>query len=183
MPVTSSARGAFSSGSSKRPNRNLLESRTLLLLGEACFSLGSLDDSLRYLRDAIDAAEGDLAAVATAEAEIAWVPSRLRQLRGSRGRHRPSARRRRGTRGDSTAQFQPRQVGHSADFFVLGRPLDEEKLARALALEDLDWPSPIERRPSFILGLHAPVRGAVRPGAANCSKLSASALVERGEEG
>src|SRR5262249_46160999 len=40
----------------------------------------------------------------------------------------------------------------ATDFFFRGCALDEQKLERALLLEDPDLPSSIERRPSFVVG-------------------------------
>ena len=156
-------------------------SRALLLLGEACFYLGALDDSLRYLRYAIDAAEGDLASIAEAEVEIAWVLSRslgsFDDVAAAAARALAAAE----ELGDDRLLSFSLATSTATDFFVRGRPLDEEKLARALALEDLDWPSPIERRPSFILGWMLRMSEQLDRARELLEALRAR-LVERGEE-
>jgi DNA-binding NarL/FixJ family response regulator len=72
-------------------------------------------------------------------------------------------------------------VSTASELLFRGAGLDEARLEQALALEDLDVPCPLERRPSFLLGLvlasvdelprARDVLGALRDG-----------LVERGEE-
>jgi DNA-binding CsgD family transcriptional regulator len=158
-----------------------LRSRALRQLGEACFNLGELDDSLRHLRDAIDAADGDLGSIAAAEAELAFVLSRsfgsFEEAAAAAARALAAAE----ALGDESLLSFALAASASTEFFILGRPLAEEKVARALALEDMEQPSPIERRASFLLGftlLHAQELDRAR----ELLETLRVRLIERGEE-
>jgi DNA-binding CsgD family transcriptional regulator len=156
-------------------------SRTLRLLGETCYYLGSLDDSLRYLSDAIDAADGDLASIAAAEVEVGFFLFRsfgsFEEAAAAGGRALAAAE----ELGDDRLLSFALAASAACDFFILGCPLDEEKLARALALEDTDWPSPIERRPSFVVG-YTLLFSEQLDRARGLFEALRTRLVERGEE-
>jgi DNA-binding CsgD family transcriptional regulator len=156
-------------------------SRTLRLLGETSYYLGSLDDSLSFLTDAIDEADRDLASIAAAEVEIAWV--RFRSF-GSWEEAAAAVRRALAAAeelGDDRLLSFALAASVTADFFFLGRPIDEEKIARALALEDIDLSSAIERRPSFQVGLVL-LSSEQLDRARGLFEALHTLLVERGEE-
>jgi DNA-binding CsgD family transcriptional regulator len=136
----------------------LERSRALRLLGEVGYHLGSLDDALRDLRRAIDEADGDPGSVARAELDLVFLLSHsfgsFDEAADSAARALIAAE----ALGDDALLSIALAVSSTAEFFVLGRGLDEAKLARALSLEDRDEPGPLERRPSRVVGqilLHA----------------------------
>jgi DNA-binding CsgD family transcriptional regulator len=126
-------------------------SRALRLLGETYFRLGSVDDALRFLRRAADAAAGDPGSIARAELAFAFV---LASSFGSfeeagAGLRRALALAER--LGDE-ALLSSALAGFVAGEQLLGRGVDEERLARALALEDAEASTFLERRPSMLAG-------------------------------
>ena len=156
-------------------------SRVLRLLGEVSYHLGSLDDALGYLREAVDEAAGDPGSVAPAELDLSLVLSSsfgsFEEAAAAAGRALAAAE----LLGDRTLLSFALAMSAATEFFFLGRELDEEKLARALSLEDPERPSPIERRPSFIAAyalLHAEQLERAR----GLLESLRDHLVERGEE-
>ncbi len=156
------------------------QSRTLRLLGEVCYRLGALDDALRHLRRAVDAAEGDPDSVAAAEIDVAFV------LFNSFGSFEEGARAARralaaaeavGDDGLLSSALAASVLGE----FILGEGLDEEKLARSLRLENPDRSIPIERRPSLLGGFAWLEAGQFDRARAVLEALAAD-LTERGEE-
>ncbi len=155
-------------------------SSALRLLGEVCYRLRYLDDAMRNLREAIAAAEGDLALRARAELDLAFV---LFYSFGSFEEARATAHR---------ALVAAAQLGDAvflgsalagcalADF-VCGYGLDEDKLAQALSLEDFDEPIPIDIRPSLLAGLAFIQTDQLDRARAVLEPLCAR-LVDRGEE-
>jgi DNA-binding CsgD family transcriptional regulator len=155
-------------------------SRALRLLGEVCYRSRNADEALRHLRDAVDAAGDDVAFRARAELDLAFV---LYSSFGSFQEGHECA-----VRALAAAENQPDEellasalacCAHTE--LLLGFGLDDDKIDRALALEDVDRSSPLEGRPSLLAGsalLHA---GEFARARAVLEGLR-SRLVERGDE-
>jgi DNA-binding CsgD family transcriptional regulator len=133
------------------PHVSESRSTALRLLGGVCYRLRFLDDAVRYLREAVATADGDLAATARAELDFGFV---LFYSFGSFDEGRAAAQRAliaaEGL-GDDVV-LSSALAGCALADLVVGRGLDEDRLARALSLEDPDRPSPIETRPSLLAG-------------------------------
>ncbi len=124
----------------------------LRLLGEVCYRLGALDDALRFLGEAVQAAEGDPAPTARAEMSLAFALfysfSSFDQAAAATGRAL------------TLAEGLPEQPGllasalaaQAASDLVLGRGLDEQRIGQALALEDHRQLVPVEWRASLLAG-------------------------------
>ncbi len=156
-------------------------SRALRLLGEASHHLGLLDEALRRLREAVEAAEQDPALVAPAELDLVIA---LGQSFGSFDEAARAATRTLEAAervGDDALLSAGLAASAMADMFFLGRGLEEAKIERALLLEDPELSCPLERRPSFIIGYTLCFAGELDRARA-ALELLADRLVERGEE-
>jgi tetratricopeptide (TPR) repeat protein len=156
-------------------------SNELRLLGEVCYSLRYREDAVRYLREAVDAAEGDLAASARAELDLAFVLFySFDSFAGARdAAHRALAM---ACRVGDPVVLASALAGCAVADLLFGFGLDEDKLEQALSLEDPDQPSPVETRPSLLVGL-ALLQTDQFDRARAVLELLSVRLVERGEEG
>jgi DNA-binding NarL/FixJ family response regulator len=138
-------------GAVEQSGQAIARSRALRLLGEVCYRLRYADEAVQNLRAAVAAADGDPAAVVRAELDLAYV---IVSSFGSFEEAGAAAARALAL----AEQLGERTVLSSAlaavaiTDLILGRGLDEAKVARALRLEDQDEPTAIERRPSFLAG-------------------------------
>lgn len=127
-------------------------SHALRLLGEVCYRVGSVDEALSYLAQAVDAAEGNPAAVARAELERGFVVfssfGSWEEAAAAMRRAAAAAE----TVGDRALLSSATAAAVIADL-LLGNGLDEATLARALALEDPSQSMPVERRALFLAGV------------------------------
>ena len=133
------------------PNLAPPRSGALRLLGEVDYRLGYLDEAVGHLHQAIDAADGDPASTARAELDLVFVLfySFGSFVEGRAAAHRALAA---AEELDDGTLLASALAATAATDLLLGHGLDEAVLARALALEDLDRPSAIERRPSMLAG-------------------------------
>ena len=152
------------------------------MLGEACYHLGALEQALGYLREAVAAAADDPALVFAAELDIAFAVSQsfgsFEEATAAADRALSAAE----ALGDVALVSTAVALSAAADFFFRGRGLNEEKLERALALEDPDLPSTIDRRPSYLVGMVLVFADELDRAHIVLETLRAR-LVERGEEG
>ena len=127
-------------------------SRALRLLGETCYRLGEVGDALAHLRQAVDAADGDPGCIARAEIAYAFV---LFYSFGSFADAAAAARRAlaQGEILDDRPLLASALAASVTSELMIGRGLDQERLVRALELEDLDESCLIQRRPSMLAGV------------------------------
>ena len=132
----------------RRPPR----SRARVLVGEAAYRLGDVDESLSQLRAAVDDASGDLRGTAAAEIELAFV---LNQTFTSFAEAHDAAER----AGAAAAELGdlsvlgPALALSAAARFIAGRGIDPAFMNRILSLEDAAATVPVERRPSFVVAV------------------------------
>jgi DNA-binding CsgD family transcriptional regulator len=125
----------------------------LRLLGETCYRLGDVDHAQRFLRQAVSAAAGDAPSIANAE--IAFAFTLLNSL-GSFQEADDAARRALALAAPADEDSVPTASALALSVvtgLMVGGRLDEERLERALALEDPQQAIPVERRPSFVAGV------------------------------
>ena len=125
------------------------DSHTLRLLAEVCYRLRHLDEAIQHLHEAIAAADGEPAATARAELDLTYALSysfRSFQAADAAAQRAVSA-----AEQTNDGTLLAGALAESASMgLILGRGLDEERLGRALRLEDPEEPGPIERRPSVL---------------------------------
>jgi DNA-binding NarL/FixJ family response regulator len=126
-------------------------SRALRILGETCYRLGLLDDALRRLGDAVDAAAGDPASIARAELSRSYAlfySFRSFADGAAAARRALATAERLADRGLLAGALA---VSVASDLMI-GLGLDEHRLARALELEDPQQPAPVDWTPSMLAG-------------------------------
>jgi class 3 adenylate cyclase/DNA-binding CsgD family transcriptional regulator len=155
-------------------------SKALRLMGETRFRLGLVDDALRWLRQAVDAAAGEPRATAMAEMSCAFVHF---YAIGDFAEAAAAARRAltlaEGLDDRALLASALAAVVHSE--VMTGGGLDRERLEHALALEDPEDSGPVERRPSMLVGLALYFDERFDEARVVLDALCAR-LVERGEE-
>jgi len=130
-------------------------SRAWTLLGETSYRLGFVQDGVEFLRRAVDTAGDD--ATLAARAEIA-LGHALFSASGGFPDAAVAQAYRRGVAMAETVQGDRALLAYGLSNGVIselygGHGVDQSRLERALALEDLDLPMPVERRPSYIAAL------------------------------
>ncbi len=130
-------------------------SRAWTLLGETSYRLGFVQDAVEFLRRAVETAGDDAALAARAEIALGHA---LFSASGSFDDAATAKAYRRGVamaetlQGDRALLACGLSIGVISDLYR-GHGVDQSRLERALALEDLDQPMPVERRPSYIAAL------------------------------
>ncbi len=153
----------FHAGDLERTRRLLLEivrqtapptqrSRALRILGETCYRLGLLDEAMRRLGEAVDAAAGDPASIARAELSRSYA---LFYSLGSFADAAAAAQRALALAEglDDRALLAGALATSVASDLATGLGLDEQRLARALELEDPHQPGAVDWTPSMLAGL------------------------------
>src|SRR5262249_56932182 len=126
--------------------------RALLLLGETCHRQGAADDAARFLRQAVQAAGGDARAAIRANLALAFVTfSSGGDYALATAAARLALQLAQGL-GDDALLANALAASVHAEV-LLGNRVDEQRLERALAREDVDQPGPVERRPSLLAGV------------------------------
>src|SRR5262249_48784549 len=126
--------------------------RAVLLLGETCHRQGRSDDAVLFLRHAVELSGGDARQAIRAELALALVTF------ASGGDYTaPAAAARRALElaqglGDNALLANALAASVHAEV-LLGNGVDEEKLQRALELEEQGQLGPVERRPSLLAGV------------------------------
>jgi DNA-binding CsgD family transcriptional regulator len=136
----------------EQPAPPAARSRALRVLGETCYRLGQFDGAMRRLGEAVDAAAGDPASIARAELSrsFALFYSFGSFADAAAAAHRALARAE--GLGDR-ALLASALAASAASDLATGRGLDEERLARALELEDPQQSGAVEWNPSMLAGL------------------------------
>jgi ATP/maltotriose-dependent transcriptional regulator MalT len=152
---------------------------TLRLLGEMHYRDTDFQAAAEYLRASVQAAGDDLGLRALAEVELAFAFVAMAEFAQARApAHAAVAAAE--ELGEQSLLAVALAVSTVVEF-LLGEGLDEERLARALKLEDLDRAQPIETRPSFIAGALRLYRSELDCARAHLEALRRR-LGERGEE-
>jgi DNA-binding CsgD family transcriptional regulator len=155
-------------------------SGALRLLGETCYRLGTLDDALRLLRQAVDAAAGDPGAAARAELSYMFVlASSFRSFAEADAAARRALRL--AERVGDDALLSSALAASAVAAQILGHGLDHARLERALALEDRQESGPLERRPSMLAG-YGLLQAEELDGARRILEDLRSRLIARGED-
>jgi class 3 adenylate cyclase/DNA-binding CsgD family transcriptional regulator/tetratricopeptide (TPR) repeat protein len=126
-------------------------SRALRILGQTCYRLGLLDDAMRWLGEAVDSAPGDPGSIARAELSRSFA---LFKSFGSYADASAAAERALAEAEalEDRALLAGALAASVGSDLLNGRGLDEERLARALELEDPQQPSAYDWTPSWLAG-------------------------------